>query len=73
MKRKEPRWCVVRQGASGVSNVIPRHFKDREEAEQERIRLAALPENADYHFSVTVCPEDREKPRPRTSSRKAGR
>jgi hypothetical protein len=73
MKRREPRWCVVRQRASGVSDVIPRYFKDREEAVKEKIRLEELRENVDYYFSVTVCPEDREKPKIRTASRKAGK
>jgi hypothetical protein len=71
-RRREPRWCVKRQGAA-ETNIVAGPFKGREEAEKEKIRLKALLENADYDFFVTQYREDGEQPRRRNYFRKAGR
>jgi hypothetical protein len=64
---------VVRQG-SEKSLVAAGPFKNEEEAvKAKNNRLKELPENFDYDLIVNKSPDVIERPRTKTSSRKAGR
>jgi len=62
--REEKRWCVAERRPTGPDKIFYLGtFRSRAEAEAERERLAALPEKAGFHLSVTIFPDLTPKPR----------
>ena len=68
--RKERGWCVAERRPTGPDKIfyVSPAFRTREEAEEEKNRLAALPEKSDCRLEVTIQPEDRPRQKRQPSS-----